>query len=146
MVFFINEENGMRGARAYARRAAQKEEYHYAAIESDRGAFTPRGFSVTADSVLIARMQAWIPILKKAGIDWIRKGGSGADVSRIPNCPLKFGLVPDSQRYFDVHHSANDVFEAVHPRELELGSAAIAVLTLLLSETDLHLPNPVSTH
>ncbi|NOX38086.1 MAG: M20/M25/M40 family metallo-hydrolase [Calditrichaeota bacterium] len=145
-VFFINEENGMRGARVYARYVEQEGEFHYAAIESDRGAFTPRGFSVTADSVLIAAMQAWIPILKKAGIEWIRQGGSGADVSRIPNCPLKFGFVPDSQRYFDVHHSANDVFEAVHPRELELGSAAMAILTYLLSETDLPVKRPVSTH
>jgi len=37
-------------------------------------------------------------------------------------------------RYFDLHHSANDVFEEVHPREMELGTAAIAVLAYLLSE------------
>jgi len=46
-----------------------------------------------------------------------------------------FGLVPDSQRYFDVHHSNNDIFENVHKRELELGAATVASLAYLI---DLH--------
>ena len=45
--------------------------------------------------------------------------------------------MPDYQRYMDVHHSANDVFEEVYPRELELGSAAIIILTFLISEIGL---------
>jgi len=47
------------------------------------------------------------------------------------------GYVPDDQRYFDVHHSDNDVFEEVHPREMQLGTSAIAILTYLLSEEGL---------
>jgi hypothetical protein len=47
------------------------------------------------------------------------------------------GLVPDSQRYFDVHHSAADVFEAVSPRELHLGAAVMAALVWLVSEKGL---------
>jgi hypothetical protein len=35
-------------------------------------------------------------------------------------------LAPDSQRYFDVHHAASDVFENVNKRELHLGAAAVA--------------------
>jgi hypothetical protein len=37
----------------------------------------------------------------------------------------------------DLHHSANDVFESVHPREMQLGTAAMAILTFLLSEIGL---------
>jgi carboxypeptidase Q len=44
------------------------------------------------------------------------------------------GLVPDSQRYFDHHHAANDVFEHVNKRELELGAAAMAALIYLLDQ------------
>jgi hypothetical protein len=44
------------------------------------------------------------------------------------------GIVPDSQRYFDVHHSRRDVLASVHPRELELGAIATAILALLLAE------------
>ncbi len=143
-VLFINEENGSRGAKAFAQFASQENATIYAAIESDRGGFTPRGFTVDADSGIIQQMQSWLPILSLAKINWIRKGGSGADVSRIKNCAIKMGLVPDNQRYFDVHHSNNDVFQAVHPRELELGSAAMGIITYLLSENDLNISGHVT--
>ena len=42
-----------------------------------------------------------------------------------PSLPLA-SLAPDSQRYFDVHHAASDVFENVNKRELHLGAAAVA--------------------
>ena len=56
------------------------------------------------------------------------------DVQKIKNAKLHLGYVPDDQSYMDFHHSANDVFEAVHPREFELGSAAMTILAYLLSE------------
>ncbi len=148
-VLFINEENGSRGSRAYAQFAQQEGTFHYAAIESDRGGFTPRGFTTSADSSIVKQLQAWLPILQTARIEWIRTGGSGADVSRIKDCPIKMGYFPDDQRYFDFHHSANDVISGVHPRELELGSAAISIMAYLLSEMDLKLPETqtnYSTH
>ena len=39
-------------------------------------------------------------------------------------------LMPDSQRYFDYHHSAGDVFENVNKRELELGAINMAAFDL----------------
>ena len=136
-VFFSDEEQQQRGAKVYGSYADTCAEKHIAAIESDRGAFTPRGFSIDADSAIIADIESWLPYLKKAKIDWIRKGGSGSDVSRIKKCTALIGYIPDDQRYFDFHHSDNDVFEAVHPREMELGSAAITILTYLLDEKGL---------
>jgi len=44
------------------------------------------------------------------------------------------GFVPDSQRYFDVHHTENDVFENVNKRELELGAATMASLIYLVDK------------
>ena len=59
------------------------------------------------------------------------KGYGGVDIGPLkesyPNIPL-FGFVPDSQRYFDYHHSNADVFESVNKRELELGSGAMATI------------------
>ena len=139
-IFYINEENGIRGALAYARMADSLGINHIAAIESDRGCFTPRGFNVSGDSLIIAQIAGWLPFLQIAGIEWVRRGGSGVDIAQLKNVPALIGYVPDNQRYFDFHHSEKDVFEAVHPREFELGAAAITILTYLLSEEGVTVP------
>lgn len=137
-VLFINEENGSRGSKEYALFADTSAQKHVAAIESDRGAFTPVGFNVQTDSSeIIEKIRSWLSILERAGIEWIKKGGSGADTQHIKSAIARLGFVPDDQRYMDFHHSANDVFEAVHPREFELGAAAIAIMVFLLSEKGL---------
>lgn len=137
-VLFINEENGSRGAKEYALLADTSFQKHIAAIESDRGGFTPVGFNVETDSTeIIFKIQSWLSVLEKAAIEWIKKGGSGADVQHIKSAVTRLGFVPDDQRYMDFHHSANDVFEEVHPREFELGAAAIAIMAYLLSEEGL---------
>lgn len=136
-VFFINEEYGLSGAKVYGAYSETSNENHIAAIEADRGAFTPRGFYVSSNEDVLLKIQSWLPFLNMALIDWIRKGGSGADISHIKNADALIGFVPDVQRYFDVHHSDNDVFSEVHPREFELGAAAMAILTYLISEEGL---------
>lgn len=133
-VFFMNEEMGLTGAEVYGEWSAISGEKHIAGIESDRGVHTPRGFYVDGDEVDLTMVQSWLPLLQKACIEWVRSGGSGGDVGRINNARLLIGFVPDIQRYFDFHHSSNDVFSAVHPREMELGSAAMAILVYMLSE------------
>ena len=133
VVFFMNEENGLRGGKEYARVATDKGENHIAAIESDRGGFTPRGFHVEGSDAQLEKIQSWKPILEPFGLHQLTEGGSGADIG-----PLKtdenvlIGFVPDSQRYFDHHHSANDTFDQVNKRELELGAAFIASLVYLI--------------
>ncbi|WP_026999569.1 M20/M25/M40 family metallo-hydrolase [Eisenibacter elegans] len=134
-VMFMNEENGLRGGQKYAQEAAQKNEKHIAAIESDAGGFTPRGFTVDNGEQAVAAMQAWLPLLQPYSIDNIRVGGGGADISPLrPQGTVLIGFRPDSQRYFDYHHTHIDTFDKVNQRELQLGAAAMAALTYLLSE------------
>lgn len=133
-VFFINEENGTRGGYEYNQLLLNSKQNHIAAIESDRGAFTPRGFLAEGDTTIIEQLQEFLPALQKTGIEWIKPGFAGVDLYFIKNCKIKIGYVPDWQRYFDYHHSANDKFESVNPREFEAGSAAIAIMTYILSE------------
>ncbi len=137
-VMFMNEENGSRGGRAYAADPHRTTERHVAAIEADRGGFTPRGFAVQADSATVERVRRWAPLLDIVGAGQISAGHAGVDVSPIVDAGATgFGLIVDHHRYFDVHHSANDTLQAVHPRELELGAIAGALLVYLLSEEGL---------
>jgi carboxypeptidase Q len=134
-VMFMNEENGLRGGYKYAEEAKRLKEQHLAAIETDAGGFTPRGFSIDAPPNVIAKIKSWEYLLKPYGLHDIGKGGSGADIGplKAPGISL-IGYRPDSQRYFDVHHAATDVFEAVNKRELELGAASIAALVYLIDQ------------
>lgn len=137
-VLFMNEENGLMGGKTYAEEAKQKGEFHLAAIESDRGGFTPRGFTVDGEQEVFAKKfpatQAWLPLLEPYGLH-IKKGGGGADISPLKSHgTLLIGYEPDSQRYFDYHHTPADTFETVNKRELELGTAAMTSLIYLLDK------------
>jgi len=135
-VLFANEENGTRGGNKYAEEAKAKNEKHIFALESDAGGFTPRGFGFNVSDEQISRVQKWSDLLAPYGAGNLKKGGDGSDIG-----PLKTafgtptaGLNPDSQRYFDYHHAANDVFENVNKRELELGAVNMAALIYLVDK------------
>ncbi len=129
-VLFANEENGLRGARTYAKNIDTTKEKHIAAIESDAGGFSPRGFGVETDSVRFLKVVSFAPLLESIGADRIRIGGSGADISVLEKFgTVLIGLSPDPQRYFDYHHTDIDTIDKVHPRELQLGAIAVAILT-----------------
>ena len=99
------------------------------AIESDRGGATPVGFSIDANDTVFNKVQIWTKYFNNYGMYQFIRGGSGVDIGLLKKygVPL-FAIMPDSQRYFDYHHSGNDTFEKVNKRELQLGSASIAFL------------------
>ena len=135
IILFMNEENGNAGGIAYAKRAKALNEVHLAGLESDRGGFTPQGFTYESKQNIIYDFSSWVELLKPYQINFIKKGYSGVDIHPlIEQGPLLFGYEPDSQRYFDYHHSDKDVFESVHPRELTLGAAAMTTLIYLIDK------------
>ena len=128
----MNEENGLRGGTKYAEEALAKNENHIFALESDSGGFTPRGFSFDCSDTDFERVKEWQKLFEPYLADMFVTGGSGADIGPLKNEKIVLaGLRPDSQRYFDYHHAANDTFEAVNKRELELGAAAMTSLVYL---------------
>jgi Zn-dependent M28 family amino/carboxypeptidase len=137
-VMFMNEENGVRGGKAYPLAAERKGEKHVAAMESDAGGHTPRGFNVSGDSTLLRRVRPWTPLFDMLEAGRIQIGYSGVDIAPLVNTGVPgFGLVPDNHRYFDYHHSDNDTIDKVHPRELEMGAIVQALLCYLISEEGL---------
>ena len=161
-VLFMDEEMSQRGAKIYGAYAKAQEEaykntraavdsmagevkprlagsHHVAAIEADRGGFTPSGFSIDAADGQISKIQGWKDLLLPFGLYSLVKGGSGVDIRELksPGTAL-LALVPDSQRYFDCHHSANDTFANVNPRELQLGTFAIAAMVYLIDKYEVY--------
>jgi hypothetical protein len=137
-VLFMNEENGLRGARAYPLATQRAGETHIAAIESDRGGFGPRGISVQADSSVFEKVKQWKHLFEAVSAGTIFRGYSGVDVSPLVEKGTPgFGLVVEDHRYFDYHHSDNDTVDKVHPRELEMGAIVEALLCYLIAENGL---------
>jgi len=138
VVMFMNEENGLAGGKEYARISGEKGEFHLIAIESDAGGFTPRGFGFSAEEEVFAdyyrKITEFAPLLEPYGL-YFKTGGGGADINPLKGQKgLLSGLRPDSQRYFDYHHTANDNIEAVNERELKLGAAAMTSLVFLVDK------------
>jgi len=74
-------------------------------------------------------------IFKPLGIQWTRAGGGGVDITPLADRGAILGnLMPDSQKYFDYHHSALNVPSAVHPGELELQAVILAILAYYLAQ------------
>lgn len=144
VVLFANEENGVRGGRGYAEYAIKHPvEKHIVAIESDKGGFAPRGFSVDSTRQMVEYMRGWLPVLEEFDLHKIKQGGAGTDITPLrPTGALLIGFEPDTQRYFEVHHAATDTFESVNRRELEMGAAALATLVWLFDQYGLPTRTP----
>jgi Zn-dependent M28 family amino/carboxypeptidase len=132
VVLFMNEENGLRGAKKYSEVSNKNNDSHLLAIESDAGGFSPRGFSIDTNDENFIKINKWKNYFQPYKIHDFERGESGADIAFLKNkTNTLIGLRPDSQRYFEYHHSANDTFEAINKRELELGAASMVSLIYL---------------
>lgn len=133
-VLFMNEENGLKGGFAYADSAKAKNELHILAIESDAGGFSPRGIGLDMDAADREKVQMYRHLFLPYGVYDFEQDGGGPDLTPLHRQGIPVaGLLPDPQRYFDLHHTSADVFEAVNHRELKMGAATLAQLVYLIS-------------
>ncbi|MBN2011400.1 M28 family peptidase [candidate division KSB1 bacterium] len=132
-VLFMDEEIWQTGGNEYARIVGEKHEQHLVAIESDRGGLLPLGFTMDAPDNIVEKFAQFKSYFENVHIDRFEKGHGGVDIGPLKELGIPLvGFLPSTQRYFDYHHSANDTFEQVNVRELQLGSAAIASLVYLI--------------
>ena len=140
MVLWTNEENGLRGAKAYVRDHAGELRKHVAAIEADFGGFNPTAFGLAvADKARLGvakeRVQRWMKWFKPVGDIEIKPGYSAADVGRLAAKGVPaFGLYTHGEHYFDYHHTHADTVDKVNPKELARSTGAMAALAWLLAE------------
>jgi len=138
VVHFTAEEYGGHGGDAYLEAHRSELDRHVLAIESDSGAFAPRGFSVDADSVVVADLAlVAAPLARVAPTEWsVSKGGSGVDIGPIVREGVPgVGHRVDTTHYFDVHHSRADTFEKIDPDHMARNVAVIAGLIHAVAES-----------
>lgn len=135
VVLFMNEENGLKGGMAYADSAQAHHEEHILALESDAGGFAPRGISLGMSDAQRRYLQSYKSLFLPYGVyDFEGKNG-GADIWPLQKAGVPVAeLIPDPQRYFDYHHTAKDVFEAVNHRELKMGAVAMTQFIYLITQ------------
>ncbi len=136
-VLFANEENGLRGALAYAADHRNELAQHTAAIETDGGGFSPIGFSCSLrDEQAESVRRLFLPLQDiGAGTFATGAGAGGADIGPLHAAGVPcFGLWVDGQRYFDYHHTAIDDLAMVNERELALGAAVVAYAASVLAD------------
>jgi Zn-dependent M28 family amino/carboxypeptidase len=159
LVFWVNEENGGAGGKAYRKMIGEKIADQVAAIEMDEGAERPLGMgygsfgaprrpSVTgpsADTSLpsaeesrsLATMQDIVSLLGSIGADTVTAGGGGSDIE-----PLVADGVPSlsprtvDAHYFDWHHTEADTLDKVDPAEFRKNAAMLSVVTYVLADMD----------
>ena len=137
VVLFANEENRLRGAKAYAEAHRDELQNHVGALESDSGGFAPTGIMTSLrDDAAAALKQRLLPLQDLgAGAFLPGAGACGADISPLHAAGVPcYGLVVASQRYFNFHHTAVDDLAAVDERELALGCAVVAFALSVIAD------------
>ncbi len=142
IIAWMNEENGTRGARAYADDHKADLANHFAAIESDLGAGHPLGFYAQGKPELLTLLQPLSTILQSQGAGVTRLvEETGSDISPLGEAGVPtFAPIQDARTYFNYHHTAADTLDKVNPRELQENCALIAALAYTLANMPQSLP------
>ncbi len=153
VVFWVNEENGGTGGRAYRAMVGDQAKNHVAAIEMDGGAEKPLGFGygtggeqrrrggaagVPSKQTSPASFQRAVEIgklLESIEAGKMMPGGGGADIAPLLAAGVPgFGVRTVGTHYFDWHHTNADTFDKIVPREFQLNVASLAVLSYVLAD------------
>lgn len=148
---WTNEENGLRGGRAYRQWAADSVPRHVAAIEMDGGAEKLRGFGLSiqgapahALDAAIGRMQEIAALMRPLGNVEIVRGGGGADIGPLMREGVPgIGHLTAGRRYYEWHHTEADTLDKIDRREFQQHIAALAVLGYVLADMDERLAGEV---
>lgn len=138
VVAFANEEQGLHGGNAYAKRHAGEVTRHQIAAESDFGAGRIHAYSSSAPAHAQAADRQIAAALAPLGIEHARgTGGPGPDIGPFATQGMAWArLAQDGTDYFDLHHTPDDTFDKIDPKALAQNVAAYAVFTYLAASAE----------
>lgn len=135
VVFWTNEENGARGARAYRDAHAAELPKHVMMLEADSGLFRPVSFAVTGNARTRATVAHIASLLANIDADTVTSGGGGTDIApsvAAANIPaLSYEGTGD---YFLLHHTPADTVDKIPPVDVSRAAAAIAVMSYVIAD------------
>lgn len=142
IIAWMNEENGLMGARTYAENHRAEFANHFAAIEADIGSGRPLGFLAQGKPEILTLLQPLVTILQSQGAGITRLvEETGADISLLGAAGVPtFAPLQDTRTYFNYHHTAADTLDKVNPKELQENCAVVAALAYTLASTPQSLP------
>ena len=141
VVLWTNEENGMRGARQYAKRHKAALARHTLAIESDAGVFQPTGFGFLGSGRGMEIIHGVGKLLEPIGAADIAKGCRGADVLKLVSGGVPvMHLEVDREKYFWFHHTDADTIDKLDLLEFNCCVAAMAVMAYVIADLPETLP------
>jgi carboxypeptidase Q len=144
VVLWANEEQGLKGAKAYAEAHEKDIEQHIIGAESDFGADRIYQFSTLVTEKDMPFMQQMEKMLSPLGIKrGDNKAGPGPDLIPLYNKGMSvFRLLQNGTDYFDLHHTADDTLDKVNPKALAQNVAAYTVYALMAAQYQSDLARP----
>lgn len=137
VVFWTNEENGLRGGQTYRDSVATSLDKHVAAIESDAGIFKAKGFGFGGKPENMPLLQEVAKLLQSIEAGSITQGGGGADIGPLMRDGVPgFGLNVNGEKYFWYHHTTADTIDKLDPYEANTCVAAMSVLSFVLADME----------
>lgn len=133
VVFWTNEENGLRGGKAYEEQT--RNEKHVLGIESDEGTFAPLGFTTSSGGDTLFAFQDACTLLEPLGVTYVRNGHTGADTSPLEDKGIPvLSLNVEDSKYFWYHHTEGDTIDKLRPDEVNKCAAALAIMGFVFAD------------
>ena len=142
VIAWMNEENGLAGAKQYAKEHEKDWANHFAAMETDSGADHPVGLHIKAKPEVKAMLKAVSSILQESGAGALELSESaGADIGPMEKAGVPaFAPIQDGRFYFNFHHTAADTLDKINPKHLAENSAVVAVWAYAMANAEQALP------